>query len=468
MAISLIAKPYTFSPAYNELKYIYDSTNKNQLGFKYIFQVFPAGGSTAFAEYRILPLPTTGYGEQDLSKLMSNKVSYDVPAANTYNAANSFYKYDVKVGEEYITGINYTASLTDNGGNVKITATHAFVLGDQVRIVQADNGVANPQLEGLLVVTAITGTTDFTVSALWADVTDATINGSVYYADNRKTQSLNLASATNCYIFNGAISWVDMITYNDASYDCNNVADLLLTDMPLTGFYATPEQDLIVNIPNNMDPTGFLYFESSTGAVFRKAITNANRITAATVGMNNIGTITTVSGSGSLSDGDWYDFYYTNGAAVQKSVKYRVNVDKRCKIEDYEIQFLDRKGSFMSFAFQLRSYEKGSIAKQSYNKDVTGSVASSRWGYNSREFGKTTSSVTMTKTLELNTNYMSGEMATYFEQLLTSPGAFIKVGSSYVSCEIIDQSFENEKTINKHLIRKSITVQYANQNVING
>jgi len=468
MAITLIAKPYTFSPAYNELKYIYDSTNKNQLGFKYIFQVFPAGGSTAIGTYRVLPLVSSGYGEQDLSKLLSNYVSYDLPSGASYNAVNSFYKYDVKVGEEYVTGVNYTASLTDNGGNVKITITHAFVVGDQVRIVQDDNGVANPQLEGLFVVTAITGTTDFTVSALWSEVTDATINGSVYYADNRKTQTLNVINATNCYVFNGAFSWIDMISYNEANYNCDNDRDLLLTDMPQTGFYATPDQDLIVNVPNDSVATGFMYFESSTGTIFSKAITNADKITACTVGLNNVGTLTNVSGSGSLSDAEWYDFYYTNSAGVRKSVKYRVNVDRRCKIEDYEILFLDRKGSLMSFAFQLRSYERGNIQKQSYNKDVPGYVSSNRWQYYPTEFGMAVSNVQLDKTIELNTNYMSGEMATYFEQLLTSPLCYLKVGSSYQAVEVTDTSFENEKTVNKHLIRKTITVKAANQNIING
>jgi hypothetical protein len=269
-------------------------------------------------------------------------------------------------------------------------------------------------------------------------------------------------------VFNGAISWIDMISYNEASYDCNNAADLLLTDIPRSGFYATPEQDLIVNVPNNSVTTGFMYFESSTGAVFSKAITNANRITACTVGINNVGTLTTVSGSGSLSDAEWYDFYYANSVGVQKSVKYRVNVDRRCKIEDYEVLFLDRKGSLMSYAFQLRSYEKGNITKQTYNKDVTGYSSSNRWQYNSTEFGKAVANVLLDKNIELNTNYMSGEMATYFEQLLTSPLAFLKIGSTYQAIEITDNSFENEKAINKHLIRKKIIVKASNQNVING
>jgi hypothetical protein len=469
MAMTLIAKPYSFSPAYNELKYIYDSTNKNQLGFKYIFQVLQYGGSQ-IAEYRLLPQVTTGYGEQDLSKLLSTKVSYDLNSGTTYNAANSLYQYDVRIGEEYITGVNYTASLSDNGGNVKITITHAFVVGDKVRIAQADNGVANPQLEGLFVVTAITGTTDFTVSALWSDVTDATINGSVYYADNRKTQTLNIVTVSRAVVFNAAFSWLDWINYNESNYDCNAYTDLLLTSIPQTGFYATVDQDLIVNVPNRGTATGFMYFENSNGSVFKKAITNANNITGVTVGVNNVGTLTTVSGPGGLVEDDttWYDFYYTNAAGTQYSVKYRVNIDRRCKIEDYEIKFLDRMGSFPSFAFQLRSYDKGNVQRKEFNTDVTGYASSNRWQYYSTEFGMSTSSVLIDKTIELNTNYMTEEMAILFEELVSTPLAFIKIGGTYQAVQIVDTSFDVEKAKNKHLIRKSITVKPSNQNVVNG
>ena len=54
MATSLIAKPQSITPAYNEIKYIYDSTNNNEDGFKYIFDIYDAS-ATKIAEYRVLP-----------------------------------------------------------------------------------------------------------------------------------------------------------------------------------------------------------------------------------------------------------------------------------------------------------------------------------------------------------------------------------------------------------------------------
>ena len=471
MAITLISEPYDFSPAYNPLKFIYDASNKNQLGFKYIFDVYASGTATKIGEYRVFPQITSGYGEIDLSKLLSTKVTFDTSITSTtsYNAANSFYKYDVKIGEEYIVNYPYTASLTDNSGNVRITCTHAFVVGDQVTIVQADGGVANPQLEGLFTVIAITGTTDFTVEALWSNITDATINGTVKYSDNRKTVTRDVTTTLNKYVWNGALSFQAWRLYDELRYLLNSGSDLLLTDLPQTGFYATPEQDLIVNFGNNSVATGFVRFQNSNGDIFTKAVTNGNIITGVAVGPGNVGTLTLISGTVGLvkASTTYYDFWYTNAGGTQHSAKYRVNIDTRCKIEDYEILFLDRKGSFGSFAFQLRAYERGSLQRQTYNKDVTGSVTSSQWGYGASEYGMSTMNVNVDRTLELNTNWMTEEMAAYFEQLITSPVTYLKNGSLYEAVTVTDTSFEVEKQRNKKLIKKTVTIKFANQQTIN-
>jgi len=308
MAITLIAKPFTFSPAYNELKYIYDSTNKNQLGFKYIFQVRQYGGAQ-IAEYRVLPLVTSGYGEQDLSKLLSNKVSYDLPSGTMYNAANSFYEYDVRIGEEYITGVNYTASLSNNGGNVKVTVTHSFVVGDQVRIVQADNGVANPQLEGLFVVTAITGTTDFTISALWSNVTSATADGTVTYADKRKTVTRDIEQELNKYVFNGALPWTQFNAYDLNTYLLDDANALFLTSFPTSGITITPTQEVWFNGFNN-SVTGRVVFINSNGDVFNYAVNNTEITTQLCVASPSLN-LTVISGTAPLikSDTTYYEVY---------------------------------------------------------------------------------------------------------------------------------------------------------------
>jgi hypothetical protein len=59
-------------------------------------------------------------------------------------------------------------------------------------------------------------------------------------------------------------------------------------------------------------------------------------------------------------------------------------------------------------------------------------------------------------------------MSEYFEQLITSPKAFIKIDGFYYGCDILTDSTPIERLKNKRLIRKTIQVRLANDTPING
>ena len=208
MAQTIIAKPQAFTPAYNPIKYIVDSTNKNKTGFRYIFQVY--NGATLKGTFKVVPTFSTGYGEIDLSKFLSSYVSWDFDPTITQDldAVNSFYNYDVKVGEEYLYELDYTSSLTASGTNTRINVTNIFQVGDQINITQDDLGVANPLLEGLHTVIAVSGSW-IDVNVPFSSITNATINGTINYADNRKVVTYDITEIVSKKVFNGAISWID-------------------------------------------------------------------------------------------------------------------------------------------------------------------------------------------------------------------------------------------------------------------
>lgn len=497
MATTFIAQPQDFTPAYNEVKFIVNSTNVNKAGFRYIFEVFEAGTATRIGYYKALPTFGTGYGEQDLSKLLSNMVTFDFnPTVTTfYDATNSYYNYDLRIGEEYIFDLSYTASLTDNGGSVEITATHPFQVGDQVNITQADGGVANPSVEGLHTVTAITGTTSFTINALWADVTDNTINGTVKYADNRKTIDLDIISTLDKYVFNGVQPWLEMPYWDETDYELDGVTKAWLTEQPLS-FSCTPGQDLWLNLRgDNITVNKRVYFTSDDGSVFYKDITGGDYIKGVAVGPNNYGSLTLVSGTAPLvkPTTQSYGVYYSDGIFnPQKSIKYAINIDRRVLISESHIVFLDRMGSWSSFAFQLKSYEKLNIKRETYNKDVPGYVTGSEWKYKTYEQGTVNYNTQVTKTIDLNTNWMSENEGIYFQQLVTSPQTYIKnvvyhitedgiplydedgciihipESTEYVSCNVLNNTFDIQRVRNKHLIRQQLQVRLSNNDMING
>lgn len=476
MAQTIIASPQEFSPAYNPLKFIVDSTNKNKSAFKYVFQVFEGGTSNKIAEYKVLPRIADGYGEQDLSKLIQAKVSWDLDTSITswYNAPNSYYQYDVKVGEEYTYQVTYVSNLTNNGGNVQINVSNIFNVGDQVVIIQADGGVANPLLEGLHTVTAASGSA-FTVNVAWSSVTSASIDGSVRYADNRKLITLDISLFEDEIAFNGAFRWDDWSTYDSTDYKLTLVNKEWLTNQPQE-FSCTLAQDLYLDL-RNVKGNNRIVFVNSNGAIFFKAINNLGEISQIPVGPNNYGTLT---GTGALIDStvDWYEVYYRTAAGVD-SIRYRINLDRRESITEYDILFLDRLGSFSSFAFQLKSYERGEITREMFNRDVKGYVnANDNWTYKTEDMGFTQLNLNVVKSFDLNTNWMTQDMAEYFEELLTSPQTFVKsveyicgegpVSSTYQPCIIQNNSYEVFKQRNKNLIKQSITIKLANQDNING
>ena len=489
MAQTIIAQPQKFTPAYNPIKYIVDSTNKNLTGFRYIYQVY--NGATNIGTFKVVPTYSTGYGELDLSKFLSSYVSWDFDPNITQDldAVNSFFNYDVIVGEEYLYELNYTSSLTSSGTNTRINVSNIFQVGDQINITQDDAGVANPLLEGLKTVIAVSGTW-IDVNVPFSSITDATINGTINYADNRKVITYDITEFTNRKVFNGAISWIDFVVYNDEDYNLNGVTKQWLTNQPTTEFQCTLGQDLWLNARARAGKK--IYFQNSDGDIYSKDIVNNDSIVQIAVGCNNYGVVTPVVGVLPMikPDTEYYDFWYYDGA--QFSQKYRVNIDRRVQINEYVISFLDRKGSFSSFAFQLKSYERGEVTRDEFNKDVQGYVSGGEWGYNYEEFGFNTFNINVTKTLELNTNWMTQNMSDYFQQLITSPQTFLKLvqyvtteegvplldedgcpyhsaeSTAYVPCIVQTNSFEVFQQRNKNLIKQSIVVKLANNDNVNG
>lgn len=471
MAITTINEPYDRTPAYNPIKFLYNSTNKNNLGFKYIFDVYESGTSNKIAEYRVYPRFGDGYGEIDLSKLLQNKVSYDFDQALTESdpATNSYYKYDLKVGEEFVVSYTYTANLVNNGGNVQITPTvaHTFVVGDQIVL---NAGVANSAINGLWTVIAVSGTTNFTINALFSNVLNPTDNGTVSYADNRKTVTRDIVTTLNKYVFNGALPWATFRNYDEVDYIANSATDYLLTNIPTSGFKVTETQDLWVNVMNNFVTTGFMVFGNSDGDIFAKPITDNALITQVGVGINNQGTLTPLVGTLPLikPTTTYYSFVYTDSSYNDNSLIYTVDIDKRCVIEPFEIAFLDRLGSFGSFAFQLRAYENGRVEKTTYKQDILGITSAGMWSYETQAKGMRVINPTVEKTLQLNTNWLTIEMDNYFQELITSPETYVKINNQYYACTINDTSFEVARQRNKNLIKHSVTITLANQDAING
>jgi hypothetical protein len=473
MSTTIIAQPQQLMPAYNPIKYIIDNTNKNEPGFRYIFTIYSASAShipaNVVAQYKVLPEFGTGYGEQDISKLMQSLVTFDesgISGSAPYNVSESWYQYDVDLGFEFVDKKTYTDPLLISGVNVQIvtTAAHGFILGDQIVITQADGGVANPALEGLHTVISVDSATAFTVNLnYYTNITDATINGFINYADNRKTITLDDVLVIDKEVFNGAFNLFinnnDNTPFSSVSY-LGTSGTLLMTSNPYPQSFAPSAFAGALFYYNLRVYAGDTYtvewHDMSSNLLDSQTFTPAaDGIYAVFVGPTALVTKDYTVGIYSVSF--FAELYY-------------FTYDNRCTINDQQLIYLDRMGSWQSFAFQLKTYEKGQITREQYNQHIDGQVVSTEWVGVVLQKGFRTYNTNVTKTFELNTNYMDQTDANRFQELLTSPQVYYySVDSNKLcACIIENNSFEVFRQRNKNLIKQSVTIRLAQQDPING
>jgi hypothetical protein len=421
-------------------------------------------------EGRVAPRPSDGYGYIDLSKILSNYVTYDLPTLgpgsdDAIEAVNSFFEYTVRIGEEYIVNWNFDDSIF-NGGLTQTSVQqspsvtpHTFVVGDQVN-VSCTNPNLFPPLEGLHTVGEVVSA--YEIAFVLPFQSTATNPGVVSYADNRKSVFRDLFTYSNNVISNSAVSFKDYTTWDESNYKLSSTASKLFSSLdPDKEFYVRPTQDIHLNFTSDYY-VDQIQFTDDQGNITTSssAYLPEKDFVQVPVGPNNNG----FSIVGATTS--YYDVQLLHGG-YGVCAPYRFKIDRRCPIEDYEILFQDRMGSFLSIAFPLRSNNKGKIKRETYNKQI-GDFTDGRWNYDVWDNGMNVTNVTVEEELTLRTDwFMSQYMQDMFIELVTSPVTFVKIDGEYYSCIIQDSNYDKRSPNYKKLKYGEVKIMLSNQNIIN-
>lgn len=472
--ISLINQPQKLTPAYNPVVFRFSSLSSTNLNFRYIVDVYNSDNELLIGRLRIAPSPdNTGY--VDISKILSNAltVNFDPTSDFTLAATQSYLNYNLKVGGEFNESWSFDLVEAYNSvspflGYTQLTKsnniTNTFTVGDTISIRNS----SDPRLNGLFTVSVVVNDYSFVIDLILPQDISSSTTGIVVYADNRKTIYPDQLILEDYCVFNGVRSWNDFINWKmlrytlvDVSASSRDDIRFFLTDLPKEGFTVTPTQDLWLNFYNQYDGPIKLKWITNLGETGEsEEILGINRVLQVSVGPNGL----------DLTDGtESYIFYLKDENGYPLTAVYGFYVDNRCKIEDYEILFMDRMGSLASYSFQLRNKIRGKIERDTYKKSIAYNLNGGNYldAYNINSQGTSISNINYSKTYELNTNWMNEENSLYFEQLLTSPFTWLKIDGIYYSCIIEEKDFEVETQRNKVLIRKIINVTLGNTNTIN-
>ena len=484
MAITIISQPRSqYNPAYNPLVWVFDSNLKSSPSFRYIVEIWTSLSPVVkVAELKIAPRNGDGYGYVDVSGIVKNYVDKSFPPLNgIYDSdfdagSNTVWNFFIKFGEEYLYNVNYLGVFNVGGFmTFKTTAPHGLNSTSVGSTIKATNSFQNyndsrNNLNGFWTVKDVSVADEIQTTTPWGVATGNPVSnncpGQIVFANRQTVRNFTIPTP-NQMVINAALSLDQYKDYVDAAvspWTDNSAAGELLTNMPYTEFTATLDQYAYIHAFTQPTNAGvqWVYFQNSNGDIFRRNFPGGSQYAKGfAVGPGNFGTLTPVSGTLPLikPNTTFYDVWVSNGVGTWQSRGYRFNLDRRCAINPIQILFMDRKSSWLSYAFQLRQKESIETIKSQYRKEIPKTITPGWVTLDRSDAGTTTFHSRFIKRFELNSNWMNDAMSVYFEELLTSPYTYINWGDGkWYSVQVEPGTYETMRYKNERLIRKTITV----------
>ena len=473
MSISSVTEPQTLTPAYNDLFFMCESTNKNNDGFRYLADLYIGGVNTH--SFRIVPT-TNGYGKLNCSKLVSSYLSLQQLLDGSDYALGEDYSYVeiyVKWGEEYYssdwsfndyssaTSSNWTnySDLSYNPDGLPKTMIYetsgtapGYSTGDYIRVSQTS--VNRTELEGVFRVLDVedvnAGGIRYMVvlDLVWIG-TGTSSSGDVNYANNDKTENLNQLTSSTIYAFNGAESFELFKDWDFRDWDGGDFLTNAPQPYPIRDGGSAFLQIYTSDTTN--DAWGYRVAIGISGQNYQYS--SNDKIMMVNASTSQV--------TGTLDD---YEVYTLNNSQSQISNSFQFTIDDKCRNYEIEILFLDRMGSVLPFYFTYAK-EDVDIEREQSKRDIT---TSTMYDYELYDAGEVYDLIKEGRTLTLETTRLSVEMATYFKELVSSGWTVLRIGDGdFIRVNVVTGSYRLKNEFEDGLKKYEIKVRYANRDIIN-
>jgi len=436
MAITIKVEPQDFTPAYNEVMVVLDSTNKAEPKFQYVVDINVGGVYSSRIKIQSNP---AGYGVFNLSKHLESYVSSNLDIADKTlfkKIEDSYVDYDIDLSEEYVLTTSFT-SVSNNGGfcQYNYAAPHNFVDGDFVTV----SASTVPAYDGVQEVTSLPSPS----AIVTTEVFSATATGDTVLSNDTTTIIADAAVfSTTKYIVNNVIDWVDFPSFDIADYDISPAGlGEFLTNLPvITDVKLNDRCTFNFYNPVSGEAT-YLYVVSNTGTF---KYSNSFASTSASTKFLSVGiapfdllndTPAVVSGALPVIDGDTdtYTVYLADATDVKTSEEKVFKIDRKCtEHPNYRLMYLNKGGSFSTFNFDLASSKNVSVEKKKYNKNY-GEYDNSlvEYTYATSDRGTSILDTDITESYTINSNYITEDMGNLIEDLIISPEVYHLSDNTY-------------------------------------
>ena len=496
MAININNQPADdFNPVYNPVVYEIESTNKNKLGFRYIVQVKSlAGGNPVLFEKTIIPEFDNGTGIVQLDRELSDYITYNYSqtVVNVIGTQNdSFLRCIVEFGEEYFESWefedfffvggadigSYNPNSLPNATSLVIRKSQGgpapYTTGDSIFVTLVGDQ-SRPQIAGVKEVLRVGDRVEGGIH-YWEVVLNMgwvgsgpSDGGSTRYSDNRKTRFLgvNTELPTQTF-FNGAYGHQEWNNYSKDDYVLDNSEAKVLSQI-FDGYRIRENSRCYINFVN-IDSPDNIRFRNDSGEEYRYNIsTGTPVIRCINVGLSRTSFGSIQSGSGALIKPTTksYSFqFYQNNTPISR--EYSLTIDRSCVVGEYkEINYLDKRGSFLPWYFTLINTEKHNINRSTFER-YNGNFTSGKWRNQITFGGHTIHHADYDREYLLRTDWLNERDATFFHNVVESPVTFINEGGQMVACVMETNSVEILRGKRGDLKRYDVVVKMSNKEKIN-
>ncbi len=245
MALNIVAQPNQYHPGYNPVVFgANDSTDYRLPGYRYVFSFYESGESTPFQILKAAPNPVNGDGIVDVSKALQSFINYDLDF-NTlvpFEANNSFFIYDVKIGYEHIIGWNFTSFTNGSGiysSSVKLVSTinSPYSIGDYITIT-IDPSITDSRkiLNNTFRILEV-GTNYVVISLAYSALGgEPSIDGVTFVNTGELISDYDVETISDRIVYNEAVAFKDFPGWNESFILPTNDEE--------------PQGDILTNSPN--------------------------------------------------------------------------------------------------------------------------------------------------------------------------------------------------------------------------
>jgi len=160
---------------------------------------------------------------------------------------------------------------------------------------------------------------------------------------------------------------------------------------------------------------------------------------------------------------------FSGGSQVSEVKNFKVDWTPAFQFgQNIELVFIDRLGSYIPANFSVQNFRTQSTTRDSYKKVLGDLIPSQeKWGYASIERGRKSINTNITTELTLNSDWLTESEAEFLKELYSSPAVYIKEFEELWPVIVTSDSYQIPTARNKKLIQLTITIVYANPDVIN-